>query len=151
MYKSTAICLISLWLLAGCASKQTNAQKAANSFSNKPIAEVWKEANQHYDQKDWPNSFIHYSWLAGQIKDAEVAFRLGVSAFRTHQNERAEAAFKQALAINPNHSKALYNLALMNLSAGYGYLHTYLHSLPEDKQDPGLVNTLEALERFSNQ
>ncbi len=141
--------LLSLFLsVTGCA---VNSSVKPASTNNGDLTAQWKAAEIAYADKDWRRSYQLYDDLSKSLDDADIEFRKGVSAFRMNQLPLAEAGFTQALKIDPHHRKALFNLAVINLSRGYAYLYEYSETLPEDERPQELEEVLEILERFSEQ
>lgn len=140
---------ILITILAGCASSGTDLP--AKAAEGQTLTETWKAADIAYQQKEWEKSFLLYKQISTQMEDADVEFRMGVSAFRLHYINQAEASFERTLVINPSHRKALFNLAIINMSRGYTFLNEYTKSLPEDERSSEISDVLSILEKFSNQ
>ncbi|TCK03621.1 tetratricopeptide repeat protein [Marinobacterium mangrovicola] len=140
---------ILITLLAGCASSGTDL--SAKAAEGQTLTETWKAADIAYQQKEWEKSFQLYKQISTQMEDANVEFRMGVSAFRLHYINQAEASFERTLVINPSHRKALFNLAIINMSRGYAFLNEYTKNLPEDERSSEILDVLSILEKFSSQ
>ncbi|WP_417764757.1 tetratricopeptide repeat protein [Shewanella chilikensis] len=139
--------LLSLTLL-GCAFQPSGTPEKAD---NVPPKELWKSADNAYRNQDWQLSYSLYSQISDQLTDADIEFRKGVSAFRLGRIKAAEQAFESAIEIQPSHKKALFNLAIINISRGYAFLNEYNESLPIQERPEEIVDILKALERFSTQ
>lgn len=136
-------------LLTGCAAGGTNIESPVTT--DQKLTDVWKSANIAYQQKKWEESYQLYSEVSAQMKDADAEFRKGVSAFRLHNTQQAEASFERTLDIDPSHPKAMYNLAIINMSRGYAFLYEYVMTLPDKERSNDILNVLDTLEKFSNQ
>ncbi|MFV0478346.1 MAG: tetratricopeptide repeat protein [Parahaliea sp.] len=135
------------FLICGCVSPTAN-EKIKQS-DRVLLSERWRLADTAYQQQQWQRSYDLYLQLSKQIREAEVEFRKGVSAFRLQRVKLAEASFEKAIEINPNYQKALFNLALINMSRGYAFMHQYVDNMPYDERPGELEEVLEVLEKFS--
>lgn len=134
--------------LTGCAG---GLEKKDNKHFTKEQAK-WDEAAIAYDDKRWNDSYSrHQKLLETYRSDTNLWFRFGVSAFRVGKIKEAESAFERVLRKSPDHEKALYNLAMINLSKGHNYLKRYISMQNEDQQDPVLRKVVQQLEYFSTQ
>lgn len=84
------------------------------------------------------------------IKDApEIAsahFQLGRIAYRDTQLSQASVHFEAALAINPDHVPATYNLAIIHLQSARTLLAKHQTLAPVSAARPTLINVREAIE-----
>lgn len=139
--------LFFVFILAGCSTHPGIASE--NTEKGTALTELWKSAETAYNNQEWEDSFHLYSKLSDKLIDAEIEFKKGVSSFRTGRIKLAESSFEKAIEINPTHRKSLYNLAIINMSRGYAFLHRYQNSLSPQERSKSLNDILEILENFS--
>lgn len=97
-------------------SKTPTKASSNNSFENKDLASVLKEADSLYAKKDYENAKARYSYLVSKNhKPAKATFMLGeISYFQKNYGE-AINFYKQSMALNQNAdyaSKLLYHTAI---------------------------------------
>ena len=66
---------------------------------------------------DMPGALTAFTSSAGLVPTASAYNNIGSILMRAGRNEEADAAFRRAIALNPNDVRALTNLALANRSA----------------------------------
>lgn len=113
----TLFLLIIVVLLTSCTSVGSN---KINSIS---MSDVWVDANRAYMAQKWNDAQSLYEKLTEAFpSDSEAHFRLGVSAYRQGNAELAEKSFSHVVNLEPNNSKAMYNLAVLQISSAYSLL-----------------------------
>jgi len=74
--------------------------------------DLWKRGNDAYLRGDYPAAVAAYQQLdRQQIVSAELQFNLGNAYYRQGQLGRAIWSWERALALDPDHEDARYNLA----------------------------------------
>lgn len=102
MYKLIIVAL--LVVLAGCATK--SAAKAKKLFA------LHAQAEAFYNQRNYSEALPVYEKLARKLPDsADVWLRIGNCQARLMRPQEAVQSYRQAIARNPNYSKAWYNLS----------------------------------------
>jgi len=72
--------------------------------------DVWKRGNDAYLRGDYAAAVAAYEQLDRQLVSAELAFNLGNAYYRQGQLGRAIWCWERALALDPEHEDARYNL-----------------------------------------
>jgi tetratricopeptide (TPR) repeat protein len=85
---------------------------AAGSARADLTDDVWKRGNDAYLRGDYPAAVAAYEQLdRQQVVSAELVFNLGDAYYRQGQLGRAIWCWERALALDPDHEDARYNLA----------------------------------------
>lgn len=100
------------------------------------------------------NIYLNKGEVASQINKIEAAiskdpknktlyFVSGIAYSANKQMEKAEAAYKKALEIDPNYSDAIYNLSIIYIDKGNAYINE-ANKLPTNKSTEAKYNSLKA-------
>ncbi len=114
MRTSIVFIIITLIHLAGCNLQNIKSDKPSPSQTN--IAELEEMARAAYRNKDWETSEEAYKHLTLQTPyEVEPWFRLGNIYAQTDRLDGAVEAYRQALLIEPENTKVLHNLGVIQL------------------------------------
>jgi D-alanyl-D-alanine-carboxypeptidase/D-alanyl-D-alanine-endopeptidase len=79
-----------------------------------------EEADKYFKWRDWRNAQLSYAYLVkAQPNDPESWYRYAATLQRTHQCERAIAAFRRAAELGRNHGESNYSIARCDLELGH--------------------------------
>jgi cytochrome c-type biogenesis protein CcmH/NrfG len=80
------------------------------------MAQQVQEADRAYASGDIRRAADLYASIVQRVpEDADAWFRLGNAQFRLQRPDEAVVAYQRAIAIRPDHARALYNLAVVRL------------------------------------
>jgi cytochrome c-type biogenesis protein CcmH/NrfG len=100
--------------LAGCNVQNVKSDKPSPSDTN--IAELEEMAREAYQNEDWETSEVAYKDLTLQTPyEVEPWFRLGNIYAQTNRLDGAVEAYRGALLIEPENTKVLHNLGVIQL------------------------------------
>lgn len=100
-------------LLAGCSA--TPLTKSPTQRLNRVLT-MQQDAETAYRSNDMERAVALYLQLTKTIpQEADYWYMLGNSYVRTQQPDRAVDAYQQALARNPNHTRAWHNLGIVRM------------------------------------
>lgn len=106
--------VIILLHLAGCNLQNVKSDKPPPSDTN--IAELEEMAREAYQNEDWETSEEAYKHLTLQTPyEVEPWFRLGNIYAQTNRLDGAVEAYQEALLIEPENTKVLHNLGVIQL------------------------------------
>ena len=99
------------------------------------------------------NIYLNKGQVASQISKIETAiskdpknktlyFVSGIAYGANKQMDKAEAAYKKALEIDPNYSDAIYNLSIIYIDKGNAYINE-ANKLPTNKSTEAKYNSLK--------
>jgi hypothetical protein len=138
-----ALCSISL-LLFSCAALDIR------TINDDELGKVMRDAREAYESQNYPKAKKLLKRVL-EIKPnfVEVYYRLGIIAF--YENELIEARdyFEKVVAAHPRHSKAQYNLAVVNLALAEQHLNFYTANVDETTDLTEVLNMLEQIDQFS--
>lgn len=112
----------SLVFVAGCVTQPLQ------QFGNDSLLEQRKLAARFYQKKDYRDALPVYERLVEEIPDdALLHFRLGNLYAHLKQPDRAVAAYRRAVQLNPRMDKAWYNMSVVQLRQAANSLTQMLH------------------------
>lgn len=104
--------LAGLMALAGCAAHGTLPEATQGT----DVARQAREAHQAYTHGDMQRAADLYEALVQAAPDdADAWFHLGNARFRLQRQDEAVVAYDRAIALKPDHARALYNLGVVRL------------------------------------
>ena len=80
--------------------------------------------------------------IAKDPENKTLRFVAGVAYSANNEKDKAEAAYKKALEIDPDYSDAIYNLAVINIDKGNAYINE-ANKLPNTKASEAKYNDLK--------
>src|SRR5690606_27726597 len=100
------------------------------------------------------NVYLNRGQVASQISKIETAiakdpqnktlhFVSGIAYSANKESEKAEAAYKKALEIDPNYTDAIYNLSVIHIDKANNYINE-ANKLPSNKASDAKYNALRA-------
>jgi cytochrome c-type biogenesis protein CcmH/NrfG len=118
--------------LAGCNLQNLKSDQPAPSQPN--IAELEEKAREAYQNEDWETSEEAYKDLTLQTPyEIEPWFRLGNIYAQTNRLDGAVEAYQEALLIEPENTKVLHNLGVIQLrQAANTFLEMRQHTEEND-------------------
>jgi len=118
--------------LAGCNLPNLKPEQPSPSQSN--IAQLEQKAREAYQNEDWEISEEAYKDLTLQAPDmVEPWFRLGNIYAQTNRLDAAVAAYREALALDPENTKVWHNLGVIQLrQAANTFLEMRQHTEEND-------------------
>ncbi len=140
-----------LWILilAGCAGGGAGSRKQSGA-GEMDLLQVRQLAEASYAAKNYTESEKHYSLLVRQAPiEAENWFRLGNIYARTNRPEQAVAFYREALVRSPDHAKAWFNMAVLQINqAANSLIEHQKHANPADpsaERSGELLKELQAM------
>ncbi|ADY51631.1 Tetratricopeptide TPR_1 repeat-containing protein [Pseudopedobacter saltans DSM 12145] len=130
----------------------------SKSDTTKALKTIEEGRTQHPENLnlifDELNIYLNRGQVASQISKIETAiskdpknktlhFVAGIAYNANKQADKAEAAYKKALEIDPNYSDAIYNLSILYIDKGNAYI-TEANKLPTNKSTEAKYNSLKA-------
>lgn len=108
-------------------------------------------ADSAYQARDLKKAERLYRRLAKDRKtDADIYLRLGNIAMLGAEPNRAAGYYERAIAINPRHARAHYNLATIYLQRSEEHMHYFVALSDDSELNDGLVRLLAQIEQFSH-
>lgn len=132
-------------LLAGCKtiSGESDLPQRSDLFQLNNEAQLAYEAGE-----DTQAESLYMALLRKTPNDPEIWFRLGNLYARAHRPDAAADAYQRVLSINPNESRAWYNLAIVRLRQGWAALiQAHGLSAPEHPLYPESEQMIRHLEK----
>ncbi len=132
-------------LLGGCNTLQNKTEVEAEPQVD--LQEIKRKANQAYENDDLQNGEKYYEILIKELpQEAEYWFRMANIYVRTERPYASMNLYREAVIRDPKHSKAWYNLSVVQLKQTAFSLSEML--VYADKQDPLYGKAYDMLEEI---
>lgn len=116
-------------VLAGCASMGT--KTSARRLSD--VINTQDQAESAYRANDMQHAATLYVQLTRMVpQEADYWYMLGNAYVRTQEPDKAVQAYQQAIARNPNHTRAWHNLGIVRMRQA---MAAFVSSASTAKQD----------------
>lgn len=97
-------------ILAGCATTKPSTRRLAD------VINTQDQADAAYHANDMQHAAALYLQLTKMVpQEADYWYMLGNAYVRTQEPDKAVQAYEQAIARNPNHTRAWHNLGIVRM------------------------------------
>ena len=132
-------------------SRFNRAIDSNNNLSQEQLNSLLQSADQAYQTQQWNLAGkLYQDAIAANNTDIHSLFRLGNIAILNRDLDAAQDYYARVLQINPNNSKAQYNLATVHLTKAEEHFQFYTATLNDEAVEPKLLSLMREIDRFSN-
>jgi len=136
-------------LVVGCSSLAPTKNSAERLNY---VLTTQQQAESAYHSGDMARASASYLQLTKMIpQEAEYWFMLGNTYVRTQQPDQAVQAYQQAIARNPNHTRAWHNLGIVRMrQASAAFVSSATTAKPDDPMHEMSTRLADDLARISS-